>query len=360
MNHEVNVVKRISDVVKVTFKNVPLSVPDEEILHLCGVYGNVTENEVYRDQIKITTSKQKGFLLSPTRYVYMNLNAGSEFKNYYWLEGPMEGDIGRRITVLHSGQTQQCSNCFLNASTGCKGLGNGKACSDSGTPRAKMTSYMQAIKMETGYESLKSKYLRHLAKHSVGINAEPIYSASDMNKDKCNDDEEKESDVMIVPINPIVEKDRQIKELVDSVNDLQQQVSVIPELQKRLDESLKSNRQANAVTRQLSRRLSVSEKANEQKMVGLIKSGSNWSEDSAHLACSHAATLNDDDFELDDSGKVKPKDPNKNFMKKVESHLDKQDELQVDRFNQMKELILEQMKNTIRNKYGSGHIKLRV
>ena len=134
------------------------------------------------------------------------------------------------------------------------------------------------------------------------------------------------------------------------MTELKQQVSIIPELQKKLDESQRHNRQANAVTKQLSRRLSVSGKANEQKMVSLIKTGSNWTEDSAHLACSHAATLNDDDFVIDEAGKVKPKDPNMKFMKKVESFLDKQDELQVDRYNKMKELILEQMKNTIRKK----------
>ena len=161
MDHEVKVIKRYSEVVKVTFKNVPLSIPDEEILHLCGVYGAVSENKVYRDQLRITTSNKKGTLLSPTRYVFMKLNNGAQFKNYCWMEGPMAGDSGRRVTVLHTGQAQQCSHCFLNASTGCKGLGNGKACLQTGAPRAKMSTYMEAIKMETGYESLKNKYLRN-------------------------------------------------------------------------------------------------------------------------------------------------------------------------------------------------------
>ena len=165
--------KMLSDVTKVTFKNVPFSVPDEEILHLCGIYGTVVDNRVYREQLRITTSKKKGILLSPNRFVLMNLNNGAKFHNYYWMEGPMAGDSGRRITVLHPGQTQQCSHCFLTASTGCKGAGNGKACLQTGTERAKMSNYMQALKNNTGYESLKCKYLRQLARSFPHLQGEP-------------------------------------------------------------------------------------------------------------------------------------------------------------------------------------------
>ena len=58
MNHEVTVAKMISDVVKVVFKNVPLYVPDEEILHLCQYYGTVVDNTVYKEQLRIVTSKK--------------------------------------------------------------------------------------------------------------------------------------------------------------------------------------------------------------------------------------------------------------------------------------------------------------
>ena len=85
--------------------------------------------------------------------------------------------------------------------------------------------------------------------------------------------------------------------------------------------------------------------------MGLIRTGSNWTEDSAHLACSHAATLNDDDFELDeDTGQVKTKNNKWDFMKKVEDCIDRSDKVQQDRFDEMKKMILEQMKKTIRRK----------
>ena len=111
-------------------------VPDEEILHLCGVYGTVQDIKVYWETQRVTTSTKRGILVSPTRYVLMNLNNGSKFNNFYWMEGPMAGDPGRRITVLHHGQTQQCSHCFLTATTGCRGASNGRACQAANGERA--------------------------------------------------------------------------------------------------------------------------------------------------------------------------------------------------------------------------------
>ena len=149
--HEIVTKKMLNDVTKVTFKNVPMYVPDEEIIHLCGIYGTVQNNKVYWEKQRVTTSTKRGILVSPIRYVLMNLNNGSMFKNFYWMEGPMSGDPGRRITVLHQGQAKQCSHCFLTASTGCKGAGNGRACFSANGERAKMSVYMEALKITTGY-----------------------------------------------------------------------------------------------------------------------------------------------------------------------------------------------------------------
>ena len=72
----------------------------------------------------------------------------------------LQGDNGSRITVLHSGQEQQCSNCLRTGKGGCKALGNGKACAQMDTSRAKMAEYMAELKRQVGYESLKSVYLQ--------------------------------------------------------------------------------------------------------------------------------------------------------------------------------------------------------
>ena len=354
--HEMSVTKMLNDVTKVIFKNVPMYVPDEELLHLCGVYGTVTDNKVHWETQRITTTTKKGILVSPTRYVMMNLNNGAMFNNFYWMEGPMASDPGRRITVLHHGQTQQCSNCFLTATTGCKGVGNGFACAKAGVPRAKMSAYMLALKTKTGYESLKNKYMRQLARMNPNIQEEldhlnTTQVGSMDNNILVDEDEETEISLAVLPINPIVEKDNEIAELTKTVMNLKSQVASIPILEKNLEEAKADKKRALSITRQVGRRLSVSRKANEQKMVSLIRTGRNWSEDSAHLACSHAATLNDEEFELDESEDiVKPKNPKYDFMNKVEEHIDNTDKMQQERLEEMKKLILEQMKPTIKRR----------
>ena len=354
-DHEITVKKMLNDVTKVTFKNVPMYVPDEEILHLCGVYGVVVDNKVYWEQLRVTTSTKRGVLTSPTRYVLMHLNNGAQFNNFYWMEGPMAGDPGRRVTVLHHGQAQQCSHCFLTATTGCKGAGNGKACSKTDQVRAKMSSYMQALKTTTGYETLKVKYMRQLSKNYPGLQGEPdlnttLAEGMDAAWDVDND-EEREVTMGILPINPIVEKDREIAELIKTVESLKSRVEQIPDLEKGLEEARAENKRVLSISRQAGRRLSVSRRANEQKMISLIQTGTNWNEDSAHLACSHAAALNDDEFDLDEeTDMVRPKNENFNFLKKVEENLDLKESLQEERFQEIKRLILEQMKNTIKRK----------
>ena len=355
-DHEIQVKKMLNDLTKVTFKNVPMYVPDEEILHLCGVYGTVPDNKVHWETIRVSTANKKGVLVSPTRYVLMNINNGAMFNNFYWLEGPMAGDPGRRVTVLHPGQRQQCSNCFLTTTTGCKGAGNGRACFRITGSRVKMSTYMETLKSSTGYESLKAKYMRQLARTYPKLQGEPgvldSTQVGDMDAYSLDDEEfDNVVNIGIIPINPIVEKDQQIEDLTKTIESLKEKIKDIPKLEKSLEEAKTENRRALSLTRQAGRRLSVSRKANEQKMVGLIKSGTNWSEDSAHLACSHAAALNDEEFIIDTStDTVIPKDKNFNFLKKVEEYLEKTDQSQMERLSEMRRLILDQMKPTIKRR----------
>ena len=132
--------------------------------------------------------------------------------------------------------------------------------------------------------------------------------AGDMDRDLSDDEEERAVSVWVLPINPIVEKDQEIADLIKTVGTLRDQLAAIPVLQKGLEEAKAENKRIMGISRQAGRRLSISRKANEQKMVGLIKHGTNWTEDSAYMACSHAAALCDDDFEFDEvSEDIKPK-----------------------------------------------------
>ena len=136
--HEITARRQRNNVTKVTFKNVPLNIPDEEILHLCETYGKPVDFQVQYE--RLNNFKNKG-MVGGTRSVDVEMFTGASMFNFYWMEGPLAGDEGCRVTVLHPGQTQQCSNC-LRLASGCPAKGNGKACVATGTPRTQIATYM--------------------------------------------------------------------------------------------------------------------------------------------------------------------------------------------------------------------------
>ena len=150
--HQVTITKQRIDTTKVTFKNVPWDIPDEEIINLCEVYGTPINNQVKYEPMPSAYRGVRG----PNRTVEMKINPGKQFENFYWMEGPLEGDKGSRITVLHQGQEQQCSHCLRRGN--CPGGGNGKACQLLNTPRGKIADYMKYLKHSHNYTSLKMKY----------------------------------------------------------------------------------------------------------------------------------------------------------------------------------------------------------
>ena len=152
-NHEIVVTSQTANVTQITFKNVPFNIPDEEILNLCSCYGEVVDHKVTYERPSLLSRGVKG----STRYVSMNLTPGKQFENFYWLEGPLDGDKGARITVLHTGQEKQCSHC-LKRESDCAGAGVGKVCSQLGTARGLMGDYMRHLYLQHNYMSLKMKY----------------------------------------------------------------------------------------------------------------------------------------------------------------------------------------------------------
>ena len=190
------------NITRVTFRYVPLNVPDEEIINLCLTYGKPVDNVVFYE--RLSNPRNKGHTGS-TRFVDMELNEGMTFNNYYWLEGPLSGDQGRRILVLHSGQDQQCSNC-LGQSSHCPANGNGKLCTEMKTPRAKMSSYMNGLKISVGYSSLKSQYLAAQARQNPALGG----LAQDIDALDVENDE-------ICPSNPLAKKDSKISQLESSL-----------------------------------------------------------------------------------------------------------------------------------------------
>ena len=174
---------------KVVFRNVPISVPNEEILHLCSQYGKPKDGIVHREVFHFGAKRS---IPSSTRWVEMMMEPGKSFMNYYWLAGPQPGDVARRITVLHSGQTRQCSWCLRCRPTSssatpspghCPGGGDGKICEDMDTPRAKLSDYIAALK-EEGYISLKDL---HLAEKAARCAAFPSLGAPSVSARQVSD-----------------------------------------------------------------------------------------------------------------------------------------------------------------------------
>ena len=187
---------------KILFRNVPLNVPDEELVNLSLCYGQPV-GAVRRE--KLTNLKDKGKVGS-NRILDVILNQGSAFENFFWMEGPLPSDQGRRITVIHQNQPQQCSNCFgfSRAKYGgelglCLANANGRAFKAMGTVRAKMAPYMRELERLVGYKSIKAKF------GNVG------------NMDENNPEEEEAYNIYK---SPMVEKDEIIATLLKEKEDL--------------------------------------------------------------------------------------------------------------------------------------------
>ena len=149
--------------------------------------------------------------------VDMELSKGCSMLNYYWMEGPLSGDQGRRVLVLHNGQVSQCSHCLRRGGPGgCPAGGNGKACHVMGSPRAKMLQYMHSLRTSVGYVSLKTKYLELQARNFPFLPGFDTDISSNMEENELGEEG-------IVPVNPIEEKDRQIAELEKSVEESKSQ-----------------------------------------------------------------------------------------------------------------------------------------
>ena len=69
-DHSVTVKKQRQNVTRVTFKNVPLNVPDEEILTLCACYGKPMDDTVHYE--RLNNIRGRG-LTGSTRFVDMQL-----------------------------------------------------------------------------------------------------------------------------------------------------------------------------------------------------------------------------------------------------------------------------------------------
>ena len=140
--------------VRLTFREVPHFVCDEELLNIVQCYGAPTDSVMHYDQSP--NPKCNGLVNVSTRHMEITLG-DKQIPNYFWVEGVHPGDKSVRITVTHPGQEPQCYNC-LCAGSACPGAGKGKACKSTNTPKARLDEYMQRLRIQHGYVSLKAKH----------------------------------------------------------------------------------------------------------------------------------------------------------------------------------------------------------
>ena len=157
--HEVRVTVISNQATKVTFKGVPISVPNEEILHLCSHYGKLVDGIVYRQIIRLG-GNIRPVINNSTRSVEVQLHPGKFLKNFYWLSGPTQ--VREAGESQFSTQTSRPSVATVSSTLPHPRLlpcliytvegGNGKICKSRDTERTSMNAYIKALKDE-GYTS---------------------------------------------------------------------------------------------------------------------------------------------------------------------------------------------------------------
>ena len=144
--------------VKVTFRNVPRSVPDEELLNFCFRFGGIEDRIVYYG--KYSSGNFKG-LYNGTRWLNMELKSRVPI-NFIWLEGPEDIESTRVTVTWGAGGETQCGHCLRTGTEGCPGLGKAKICRAKMVKRAQIGEYMKTLEEKYQYKTLKAKYLDSL------------------------------------------------------------------------------------------------------------------------------------------------------------------------------------------------------
>ena len=333
--HKVIVTQQRLNITRITFKNVPLNVPDEEIIHLCMAYGKPVENKVRYEVLN--NPKNKGHTGS-TRFVDMELDEGKSFNNYYWMEGPLPGDEGRRVLVLHSGQAQQCSNCLENGPI-CPASGNGKLCREMNTPRAKMSEYINRLKIKTGYTSLKTQYLEMQARlfPSPGGSTAPSIP-NEMDKIDALQTE-------LVPINPIEDRDSKILSLQES-----------------LTLSAASNKEKELAMKKLRRELSTAQKkvdkvysGSADKLLKAVKEVNIPLDEEFDSTCALlASSFYDTPLTEEDINKMNtesaPPEATRDVFKPFREEASSFDSVQVERFGRMRNKVVESLRLSVESR----------
>jgi hypothetical protein len=121
--------------------------------------------------------------------------------------------------------------------------------------------YMESLKLQDNYISLKSRYLEQQARAFPSLGKK-----KDDNNDQADSidkiDGEK-GDEEVLPVSPVEERDNQISVMQKDLDDLQMQLKEMDNLKESLAKSQTENSEIKKVSSQLTMKLNLTRKANE-------------------------------------------------------------------------------------------------
>jgi hypothetical protein len=209
-----------SRTVRVTFRDVPHYIYNEELFNIVNCYGKAVDLMVHFGPPG--SDKARGLINMNTRSILMQLDAAKpSLPSYFWLEGPLPGDLMTRISASFPGQEQWCYHCLQPASS-CEADARGKACKQlarvSGRNlRGRREDYMRDRRVKDKYMSMKDRYYLETYPGLPGAGAgRPAATADEAMVDETKD-------------RMIEERDRRIEELQALRNE---------EMQRRKDEGV--------------------------------------------------------------------------------------------------------------------------
>ena len=209
---------------KVTFKNVPFSVPDEELLHLVKSYGGKMETKQVEHEkvaVKLPDGEIKHFE-STTRSIHATFPPNRRLRTFYWLQGPLAKDPMRRVVIEHTGQVgKQCSHCLKSSADPidpCLFNGKSAACKQHNLDgKCSLSRYFIMLRDQDGYSSLKHSFMW----------GEPEETFSQLKySDDYQEEEEKEEEEKEKGASPLVSSPHSDWAQSDSLDALQVKLSV--------------------------------------------------------------------------------------------------------------------------------------
>ena len=152
--------------VLITFKGVPLEVPDVEIIWLLKSYGYKPSSEgVLHSPVPVTSLDKEvscKALESNTRSIRATPPTARRLRGYYFWAGLQEADKPRRVSVEHKGRgPRQCPHCLKTAfeTFPCSFNAKGSACKRHGAKRTSLAQYNKVLREQDGYQTLRQLML---------------------------------------------------------------------------------------------------------------------------------------------------------------------------------------------------------